>query len=308
MKNSKEMPVSTGNAPAVGCIAPLTKKSLVNKSKVEYATLGVNHAQGCLHQCVYCYGCKEAKGHGRIDSTEAWAEILIVKNAAERVGRELDRRRKPVDRIHLSFTTDPFMWDAEAEAPVAEIVQSTLDVVQTINERGIPVTLLTKGIYPEIDTRELHPGNHYGITAVSLNEDFRREFEPGAPSVADRIAGLRPLADQGAWTWVSMEPHPTPNMDPTASDIVPLLEELSFIDKFIYGRLNYMTEATMYLKTDPEFYLRMAMQVESWCRANGKGLHIKESTPLHSPDTVGLLAVDGKERERRIRRPSKDAA
>jgi DNA repair photolyase len=284
-------------------VGQYVKKKLVNKSRVEYATFGVNHGMGCLHMCKYCYGCQGAKAHGLIDSAEAWADLGLVENLAERLGRELDRRRTPVDRIHLSFITDPFMWDAETGQPVPEFTDATLDAVRAINDRGIPVTLLTKGIYPEIDARQLHADNHYGITVVSLSEDFRQEWEPGAPPVASRIEGLRSIAEQGAWTWVSVEPYPTPNIDPSAGDPEPLLEELRFIDKFIFGRLNYTKEVTEYLRSDREFYLRAARQVVSWCQANGKGLHIKKRTPLHRPETANILAVD--ERSRRI---AKDAA
>jgi len=240
--------------------------------------------------CGYCYGCKEAVQHKRIDTAEAWANLGLVQNAADRVGLELDRKRKPVDRIHLSFTTDPFMYDAETGALVPEIAQASLAIIKASNAKGVPVTVLTKGIYPEIDVSELHPHNHYGITVVSLSEGFRQEWEPGAPPVADRIAGLHRIAEQGAWTWVSIEPYPTPNLDPSAGDMGPLLEELDFIDKFIFGRLNYTPEVTEYLKqVDPDYYLQAARQISYWCRLNRKQLHIKESTPLHQAETADIL-------------------
>lgn len=278
-----------------GVIDPMlvVRKSLLNPSKVEYASLGVNHVQGCLHDCVYCYARTEAMHHGRVCSHAEWKRPRLVADAVEQVRRELTGKRKPVDRVHLSFTTDPFMWDAESGRQVDEIAQCTLAIIRAINEQGVPVTVLTKGVYPEIDVRSLHPDNHYGITAVSLSEDFRKDWEPGTPPVSDRIAGLARLADQAAWTWVSIEPYPTPNIDATASRITPLLNELDFADKFIFGRLNYTPAVSQYLKrVDPDFYLTVAREIAVWCRVRGKGLHIKDKTPLHRTDTLNILSAN----------------
>lgn len=274
-----------------GTIGTITRRKLVNTSKVEYATWGVNHVQGCLHDCKYCYARSEAKAHGRILGDDGWADLALVHNAAEQIAGELDRKRSRIDRVHLCFASDPFMWDAKTGRPVTEIAQASLDIIKAINARDIPVTVLTKGVYPEIDAAVLHPHNHYGITVVLLSEEFRQEWEPGAPPVADRIAGLRRIAEQAAWTWVSIEPYPTPNLDSSAGDIVPLLEELDFIDKFIFGRLNYTPAATSYLREDPHYYDRAATAIDDWCRARSKWLHIKSGTPLHDPSTADILSA-----------------
>lgn len=39
--------------------------------------------------------------------------------------------------------------------------------------------------------------NEYGITAVTLDEDFRKEMEPGAAPMEDRISALEALSKQG---------------------------------------------------------------------------------------------------------------
>ena len=52
--------------------------------------------------------------------------------------------------------------------------------------------------------------NEYGITAVTLDEDFRKEMEPGAAPMEDRISALEALSKQGCYTWISIEPYPTP--------------------------------------------------------------------------------------------------
>lgn len=273
------------------------KGKLLYDSDVEYAGTAVNHVAHCLHDCQYCYAFTGERCHGRVKDREQWTEIELVADAAARIGQELDRKRKSVERIHLCFTSDPFMWDDSREGPVPEIAQASTQVIEAINARGVPVTVLTKGVYPKFDLGSLHPDNQYGITAVSLDEGFKREWEPGAPPVELRIEGLRRLADQGARTWVSVEPYPTPNLDPGAGNPIALLDELGFIDKFIFGQLNYVSEVTKYLKTDPDYYLRVALEVRSWCEAHGKLLHIKSTTPLHRPETLNILDVTLRDRE-----------
>ena len=52
----------------------------------------------------------------------------------------------------------------------------------------------------------------YGITLVSLNEEFRKEMEPNTAIFSDRINALKKLHNAGCYTWVSIEPYPTPNI------------------------------------------------------------------------------------------------
>lgn len=271
----------------------IERRSLVNRSRVEYGTWGVNHVQGCSHGCLYCYACSEAKAHGRVRSYEEWCKPKVVANAVEQIRRELARKRTPIDRVHLCFATDPFMWDSATGSAYSEIADMTLEIMKSLNNQGIPVTLLTKGIYPKLDLSGLHPDNQYGITAVSLGEEFRATWEPNTPSVSNRIEALRVLSEAGARTWVSIEPYPTPNIDPTAPDVIDLLSKLEFIDKFIFGRLNYTSAVTQYLnKVDASFYARIAADVRAWCAERDKPLHIKHRTPLYDPVTKTILAVD----------------
>jgi DNA repair photolyase len=275
------------------------QQQLLGESKVEYATWAVNHVRGCNHGCLYCYGMKGERQHGKIETYDDWCRATLARDAVEQVRGELSRKRLPVDRVHLCFMGDPFVWDAEIGRPIDEVAAVTLDLMKVINGTGVPVTVLTKGLYPDLDLSALHPDNQYGITAVSLNEAFRHEWEPGAPPVAQRIAHLKMLSDAGARTWVSVEPYPTPNLDPSAENVGPLLEALAFVDKVIFGRLNYVPEVTEYLGTvDRAFYDRVAHDVTAWCAAKAKPLHIKKGTPLHSPSTVSILAMPAVENDR----------
>jgi len=82
---------------------------------------------------------------------------------------------------------------------------------------------LTKGVFPEElgQRNSFSINNEYGITLVSLDEDFRKEYEPNASDFKDRISSLKYLHRKGFKTWVSMEPYPTPNF--IEQDLICLL-------------------------------------------------------------------------------------
>lgn len=216
----------------------VTRKSMLYKSKVEYMSgegvYTMNHVLGCSHGCKYpCYAYLAAKRFGQVESYEDWREPRLVENTLELLERELAvERREPVGRVHMCFTTDPFMYGQE------QVRGLTMDAIDLINRKhGIPITFLTKSAYPAVlscriecedgekeDTawfkREdaetvvppLHPDNEYGISLVSLDEGFREHWEPGAAPYAERIASLKALHDAGCRTWVSIEPWPSPDV------------------------------------------------------------------------------------------------
>jgi DNA repair photolyase len=121
--------------------------------------------------------------------------------------------------------------------------------------------------------------NEYGITLVSLNPEFKNNFEPYSAPYEIRIESLKKLHDAGLKTWVSIEPYPTPNIDPSAHDIESLLEKIGFVDKIIFGKLNYNVRSTRF-KDNQGFYEGIARKVIDFCNTKGITLHIKEGTPL----------------------------
>ena len=110
---------------------------------------------------------------------------------------------------------------------------------------------------------------------VSLSEDFRKRFEPGTAPIEIRIAALKALHDAGCKTWVSIEPYPTPNI--IEQDISLILQAISFVDRIIFGRMNYNKEITNY-KMRKEFFNTSAEAVISFCKRNYIDYHIKNGT------------------------------
>jgi len=149
-----------------------------------------------------------------------------------------------------------------------------LEIISMLNASGIKCTALTKGVLP-LELSEFSQDNEYGITLISLNEAFREIIEPGAASYTDRISRLRELHDRGCKTWVSIEPYPTPNI--IEQDFNEILKAVSFVDKIIFGRMNYSAEISKY-KDHKVFYNELSDNVINFCNKNGIDYHIKEGT------------------------------
>ena len=250
----------------------MKRKSLLYKSGVEYADFCINHVEGCSHGCRFpCYAFLMAKRFGKVKSYSDWVKPRLVENALELLDKEIPKYKDQVKFVHLCFSTDPFMYKHK------EVSDMSLKIIERLNKDNIKCTVLTKGIYPEelINTAKYGSNNEYGITLVSLSEDFKRKFEPGSAPYDERIASLKRLHDAGLKTWVSMEPYPTPNL--VKQSLTKILNKLSFVDKIVFGKLNYNVQTSLF-KSNATFYEQCAQTVINFCEERGIDYHIKYGT------------------------------
>lgn len=247
----------------------IQRKSLIYKTNVEYGDYTINHILGCSHGCKYpCYAYLMKKRFGNIKTYEEWLEPIIVENTLELLDKEIPRFKDKITTLHLCFTTDPFMYEYD------DIKALSLAAIHKLNAAGIKCSVLTKGLLP-IELAECSKENEYGITLVSLNEEYRERIEPGAAPYVQRLTSLRTLHDAGFKTWVSIEPYPTPNI--ISQDITDILEAVSFTDKIIFGRTNYSKEITAF-KLHKQFYNEQAKIVIRFCEERSISYHIKVGT------------------------------
>lgn len=247
----------------------ITRKSMLYKTGVEYGDYTMNHVLGCSHGCLYpCYAFLMAKRFGKVGNYEQWCTPKLVSNTLELLDCEIPRLKSKIESVQLCFTTDPFMFGYD------EICKMSLAAIKKLNVAGIRCTVLTKGLLP-IELSTLSPENEYGITLISLDEDFRKRVEPGAASYSDRIVSLKTLHDRGCRTWVSIEPYPTPNL--IQQDLLAILDAVSFTNRIIFGRTNYSKEISAY-KNHKAFYNNQTDIVVRFCREHGISYHIKDGT------------------------------
>lgn len=260
----------------------LVRKSLLYKSRVEYADYALNHVEGCAHGCTYpCYAMMMKKRCGAISEYDDWIRPKIVKNALELLRAELVRLKHKIKEVFLCFATDPFMYN------VGNVQELTLEILKELNRHDVKAVLISKGVYPAelLREKQYSSENEYGVTVVSLSEDFRRCYEPFAAPVHSRISALRRLHNAGLKTWVSMEPYPTPNI--LRQDIMELLREVSFVDRIVFGKWNYNGK-TGGFRGSQQFYDSMAMQVMKFCRENDIKVRFKTGTL-----STGFLGAEG---------------
>ena len=186
----------------------IKRKSLLYKSGVEYADYCINHIEGCAHGCRFpCYAMMMKQRCGVIKDYNDWIKPKIVENALELLEKEIPKYKAKIEVVHLCFSTDPFMYK------YPQVLDLTLKIIERLNKDNIRCTVLTKGIYPQdlIDTKKYGEKNEYAITLVSLDQNFKKNYEPYSAPYKQRVDSLKYLHQQGLKTWVSMEPYPTPN-------------------------------------------------------------------------------------------------
>lgn len=247
----------------------IKRKTMLYKTNVEYGDYTMNHVLGCAHGCLYpCYAFLLKKRFGQVKSYQEWIEPYLVSNTLELLDQEIPILKNKIKSVHLCFTTDPFMYKYE------EIAQMSLNAIKKLNEHGIKCSVLTKGILPEV-LANFSRDNKYGITLISLDEDYREKIEPYAAPYEKRIEALKRLHEKGCFTWVSIEPYPTPNL--ITQDLKKIMEKISFVDKIIFGRTNYCKDITTY-KKHKVFYNECAEQVIGFCNEHDIEYHIKKGT------------------------------
>lgn len=253
----------------MGIVGYIQRKSMLYQTGVEYGDYTMNHVLGCSHGCKYpCYAFLQKKRFGQITTYNEWCRPFLVSNTLELLDKEIPKLKEKIESVQLCFTTDPFMLG------YPEIKEMSIAAIQRLNADNIKCCVLTKGILP-IELKDLYNENEYGITLISLNEDYRKKVEPGAATYTDRIAALKELHKAGCKTWVSIEPYPTPNL--ISQNLGEILEVISFADKIIFGRTNYNKKVSVY-KDNKHFYNECAEKVINFCEENGISYHIKNKT------------------------------
>ncbi len=247
----------------------IERKTMLYKTGVEYGDYTMNHVQGCAHGCKYpCYAFMMKKRFGQIKDYEEWLEPYLVSNTIELLNSEIPRLKNKIKSVQLCFSTDPFMYQ------YPEIKKMSLAAIAKLNANGIKCSVLTKGILPT-ELADLSKENEYGVTLISTSEVFRKQEEPGAAPWKKRLAALRALHDVGCKTWVSIEPFPTPNI--YEQNLQELLEKVSFVDRIIFGRMNYNPVVTKY-KNRKDFFNECAAEVKQYCNEHDIQYHIKDGT------------------------------
>jgi len=177
----------------------------------------INVYTGCAHQCVYCY----AAGY----EPEMPACKKRFGELIQRDMLDLERFGVPPAPVHLSNSTDPFQ-------PLEAINGHTryaLEQILAHRRRFTTVTILTKNPlfavqhgYLELFEKLMplpadHPSlgrlNQTGdpcfcleVSIAFWQEEARKIYDPGAPTIEERIAGIGAIRDAGIPAVLRIDP------------------------------------------------------------------------------------------------------
>jgi DNA repair photolyase len=163
-------------------------------------------------------------------TAKARCEDVLTK--FERDCERLSKKRPDNEsrRVFFYFLSDPYQ-------PLEEKLHVTRQGIEIAARHGIKVDILTKGDRKliEQDFQLMRDAKtHFGMTLSFINDESRKEWEPMASSVQDRLDTLQKAHDMGIYTWVSMEPVIKPD---EALEVIR--QAHGYVDFWKVGKLNH---------------------------------------------------------------------
>jgi len=171
--------------------------SIITKSNLPDADYAINPYVGCMHSCLYCYArfMKRFTGH-----TEEWGKFVDVKvNAPDLIPANTNKYRGK--SIFFASVTDAYL-------PLERKYQLTRKILEKLIPLEPNLGILTKSdlVLRDIDLLKQFKNCEVGFTITALNDDLRKEVEPFASPVPDRIKALEKLKEAGIKSYVFIGP------------------------------------------------------------------------------------------------------
>lgn len=189
----------------------------------------INQYNGCSHGCKYCYGMTIRKM-----TYSNWIRPLPRKDVIANLQKDIEYLRR---KNLLGTFKDIFVGSVtDSYQPIEQEYQLTRQIIKVLKENNLPFTILTKskGILRDIDLLSDYPLCRAGVTLISLEEQVRKDLEPGASSFAERIQVLETLKENGISTYLSCEPL-MPTIDEEGPEAIVMKLSHS-VDLFEFGK------------------------------------------------------------------------
>ena len=204
-------------------IKEINCKTILNKSKLmDYC---INPYTGCQHKCSYCYArfMKKYTNH-----KEEWGDFVDVKiNAVEALKNDL-KKAKP-GSVFISSVTDCYQ-------PIEKKYEITRKILETL-PKDFSIYILTKSklVLRDLDLIKKFKNAEVGFTITFSDDSDRKNFEPFASSINDRIEALKKIKNAGIKASVFFGP-----VIPFISDksLEEFLEKIKSADEIWIDRLN----------------------------------------------------------------------
>jgi len=246
---------------------------------LEYSPLSVNLYRGCGHGCTYCYA-PSCLRMNRDEFHDPQPRKGIIAQVEKDVAK-LDGDERPV---LLCFTCDPYQ-------PIEREHRLTRQAIQIMAGR-LNVQVLTKNGPLAMDDLDLfvEAGVAFGQTLLWHDDNLRRQYEPYAASVSERVACFVEAKARGLQTWMSVEPVIVPD------EAIKAIEATrGSVDVYKIGKINH--DSLLSKSVDWEGFAQRAINAvgetayylknDLWAKLSGdfKAQHPK-STIFHPTPTT----------------------
>jgi DNA repair photolyase len=182
----------------------VTCRSALNAVKGMPFDWTLNPYRGCTHGCHYCFARRYPTQFELGVGDEFSSVILVKKNFAEVLRRELDRPSWTRDYVAFGTATDPYQ-------PIEGHYKLTRRSLEALADAKTPVGLITKGPMAVRDKDVLAElGKRARCTVYfsvpTVDEEAWRILEPGTAHPLQRLRAVRELNDAGVTAGVLMAP------------------------------------------------------------------------------------------------------
>ncbi len=204
-------------------------KSIVNKvnSSDLRMSYSLNPYQGCEHGCVYCYARNSHQYWGYSAGLDFERQILVKKEAPQRLRETLSKKNWQPDTIVFSGNTDCYQ-------PIERKLAITRQCLQVMLDFKHPTGIITKNalVLRDLDILKAlaqHKLIKVNISITSLSEDTRRLLEPRTSSIKNRLKAVEILAKNNIPVGVMIAPI-IPGIN--SHELFPLLKRVAEIGAY----------------------------------------------------------------------------
>ncbi len=164
----------------------------------------INPYRGCEHGCIYCYARPTHNWLGLSSGLDFETRLLVKRDAAALLRRELDRPDYRCQPIALGTNTDPYQ-------PSERHLRITRAVLEVLTECRHPFTITTKSamVLRDLDLLEdmaAHDLVRVQISITTLDRHLARHLEPRAAAPHRRLEVLARLSRHGVPCAVMVAP------------------------------------------------------------------------------------------------------
>jgi len=195
----------------------------------------LNVYRGCSHRCQYCYA---LYSHKYLENGKNFFDTIYVKtNIVEALEKELSSKRWKHEVINLGGVTDSYQLIEEKYGLMREVLKLMI-------KYKTPIVISTKSdlILRDMDLLEelaKVTSVNVAVTIITMDENIRKQIEPGARPSEKRLEVLKQLAGKNIGLGLHLMPI-LPMITDSEENIENIFREVSKIpiDYAICGFLN----------------------------------------------------------------------